>query len=132
MVLCRMSTLYTSSVDENLVKTVVSLRCSGPKSGSKHEFPNAHPLIALPIGDYFFEHPAFRNQISLMNWILSVCASLGPPLCMQPPQQQEGHLAEAVSLKVPTKLPLVVVFSAVYGSPGEPSRGRGKVRRPPQ
>ncbi|CAM9967797.1 unnamed protein product [Ectocarpus sp. 4 AP-2014] len=42
-------------------------------------------------------------------------------------ESEEGHLAEAVSLQVPTKLPLVVVFSAVYGSPGEPSRGRGKM-----
>ncbi len=30
---------------------------------------------------------------------------------------------------MPTNLPLVVVFSAVYGSPGEPSRGRGKVKQ---
>ena len=42
---------------------------------------------------------------------------------------QEGHLAQAVSLQVPTNLPLVVVFSAVYGSPGEPKRGRGKARQ---
>lgn len=40
---------------------------------------------------------------------------------------QEGHLGETLSLQVPTNLPLVVVFSAVYGTPGEPKRGRGKV-----
>eukprot|EP00903_Cladosiphon_okamuranus_P020991 g19283.t1 len=40
---------------------------------------------------------------------------------------KEGHLAETVLLQVPTNLPLVVVFSAVYGSPGDPSRGRGKI-----
>lgn len=41
---------------------------------------------------------------------------------------QEGHLAEAVSLRVPTALPLVIIFSAEYGSPAGSSRGRGTVR----
>ncbi|CAN0301177.1 unnamed protein product [Scytosiphon promiscuus] len=42
-------------------------------------------------------------------------------------ESEEGYLSEAVSLQVPTKIPLVVVFSAVYGSPGKSSRGRGKI-----
>ncbi|CAN0150103.1 unnamed protein product, partial [Pylaiella littoralis] len=42
-------------------------------------------------------------------------------------ESEDGHLRETLSLQVPTNLPLVVVFSAVYGTPGEPKRGRGKI-----